>query len=208
MRTLTLYAMLFAAFPAEAHIELRFPVPRTLEQKSGPCGGDGARDPNRVTVFPPGATVDVRWAETIDHPGHFRVSFDDDGEDDFYLPSAFDDFPGDEPTILVDNIVDEQLGGERTQRITLPDAECDNCTLQVIQMMTDKAPYGDGNDIYFQCADLEVREGADPAGEPPPGCACVSSRASRPWLASGALVLTGLLWRSGSRRRTRPRASP
>ena len=44
--------------------------------------------------------------------------------------------------------------------ITLPNMTCENCTLQVIQMMTDKTPYGDGNDLYFQCADIALRTNA------------------------------------------------
>ncbi|MFA9472798.1 MAG: hypothetical protein ACERNK_19695, partial [Deltaproteobacteria bacterium] len=47
--------------------------------------------------------------------------------------------------------------------VTLPNVTCDNCTLQVIQVMYDKPPYTTpGNDIYYQCADLVLREGAAP----------------------------------------------
>jgi hypothetical protein len=47
--------------------------------------------------------------------------------------------------------------------VTLPDLVCDNCTLQVIQVMYDKPPYTTpGNDIYYQCADLVLRVGGAP----------------------------------------------
>ena len=41
--------------------------------------------------------------------------------------------------------------------LTLPDIECSNCTLQVIQFMYDDpaAPY------YFQCADLVIAAGGE-----------------------------------------------
>ncbi|MCA9560948.1 MAG: hypothetical protein KC583_20510, partial [Myxococcales bacterium] len=50
--------------------------------------------------------------------------------------------------------------------VTLPDVECDNCTLQVIQVMFDKPPQtSPGNDLYYQCADLVLRGDGPP---PPP----------------------------------------
>ncbi len=78
--------------------------------------------------------------------------------------------PGDytDPTVLLDGIAD-MAGGEYDIDVTLPDIECDNCTLQVIQVMTDKPPYVSGyvpenNDIYYQCADLVLVAGGGPDG--------------------------------------------
>lgn len=153
MRTLGVMAMLFAA-PALAHIALRSPVVRYADQKVGPCG-KGTLDArtNRVTTFTAGDTIEVVWDETINHPGHYRVSFDVNGQD-FSLPRSFTDADGG-LNVLVDNIPDAPRANQRyTIRVRLPDTPCTNCTLQVIQMMTDKPPYGDGNDIYFQCADI------------------------------------------------------
>ena len=159
-----------------------------------------------VCSFQPGATITVTWDETIDHPGHFRISFDDDGEDDFVDPDGFDDVSGG-PTVLMDGIADRSVrGGDATytQQVTLPDVECENCTLQLIQVMSDKPPYGDGNDIYYQCADIVLSTAApsdpedgcsgdavgddtdSPEGES--GCAAGGSRAG-----GLALLLIGLL---------------
>jgi MYXO-CTERM domain-containing protein len=52
--------------------------------------------------------------------------------------------------------------------VTLPNVECDNCTLQVIQVMEDNAFHGDYDptpgvgipDIYHQCIDLVLKAGA------------------------------------------------
>ena len=79
---------------AEAHISLLSPSPRTAELKKGPCGVLNGTKGANVTAFEPGQTITVSWAETINHPGHYRISFDDDGDDDFVNPASFDDVSG------------------------------------------------------------------------------------------------------------------
>ncbi|MBZ5715009.1 SCE4755 family polysaccharide monooxygenase-like protein [Nannocystis pusilla] len=146
---------------AGAHIALSSPLPRHVEQKVGPCGlgPDDVRGAE-VATFQGGETIVVRWTETIDHPGHFRISFDPEGHDDFADPAGYDDFYSN-PAVLVDEIADKS-GSQQTyeQEVTLPLMSCDACTLQLIQVMTDKPPYEVGtNDLYYQCADI-VLEGA------------------------------------------------
>lgn len=155
----TAVALMASFGSAQAHIRLDYPMPRTLELKTGPCGAAGSTRGSNVTVLAPGATIEVKWTETVNHPGHYRVSFDPDGQD-FTVPLDFNDF-SQTMNVLVDNIPD-RAGSQLVykQMITLPNMTCENCTLQVIQMMTDKAPYGDGNDLYFQCADIALRNGA------------------------------------------------
>jgi Lytic polysaccharide mono-oxygenase, cellulose-degrading len=159
--------------PASAHIQIGTPLQRDSEQKIGPCGGSNGVRGQNVCSYRPGATIQVTWDETIEHPGHFRISFDQDGEDDFVNPAGYEDFDTG-PSVLLDNIPDRQVfGGDSSysQQITLPNVECDNCTLQLIQVMTDKPPYGDGNDIYYQCADIVLSSTApeDPAEGCPGG---------------------------------------
>lgn len=96
--------------------------------------------------------------ETVNHLGHYRVSFDADGQD-FTVPLSFTDLTQ-TTNVLFDNIPDRSgTNLIYKQMVTLPNITCENCTLQVIQMMTDKPPYGDGNDLYFQCADIALRAG-------------------------------------------------
>jgi MYXO-CTERM domain-containing protein len=141
---------------AAAHVTLKVPLQRgglaDPNQKTGPCGNNGPR--GEPTQLEPGATIVVEWDETIDHPGHFRISFDDDGTD-FVDPTGYDDYTTDPATLLEGNIPDD---GSSTfsQQVTLPYIECDNCTLQLIQVMTDKPPWGPdgGLDLYYRCADL------------------------------------------------------
>lgn len=151
---------------ASAHIALVNPAPRTASQKAGPCGAAGSVA-GTPTTLAAGSVLRVRWMETIDHPGHFRISFDASGDDGFVDPaSASDSYTND--AVLLDDIADKK-GGAYEVEVTLPDVACDKCTLQIIQLMTDKAPYQPGtNDLYYQCADLKlVREqapGPDDAG--------------------------------------------
>lgn len=153
--------------PGWAHLGLTSPPSRygTGTLKTGPCGQAGGLRSQNVTTFSPGETITVQWDEYINHPGHFRIAFDDDGDDDFKDPTCtagcatnnptFQFYT--DPTILLDNIADTQ-GGASSAQVKLPNIECDNCTLQVIQVMYDKAPYtSPGNDVYYQCADLVLK---------------------------------------------------
>jgi MYXO-CTERM domain-containing protein len=157
--TLVATALALFASHAGAHIDLTSPAPRHAggtEQKVGPCGIAGSvRGPN-ITTYAPGETITVTWDETVPHPGHFRISFDEDGDDGFVNPATVDELNS-APTVLVDGIADKDGTQSYTQEVTLPNIECDNCTLQLIQVMSDKPPYDPtpaGNDIYFRCADL------------------------------------------------------
>jgi hypothetical protein len=147
-------AGVLATTPAAAHIQLDDPPARTSSQKAGPCGAADAPRGDTVATFAPGQTITVRWRETINHPAHYRIAFDADGDDDFADPLDFMDFSGN-PTVLLDAIADRD-GGEYSAEVTLPDVTCERCTLQVVQVMYDKPPYGDGNDLYYQCADIAV----------------------------------------------------
>ena len=75
-------ASLGFAAPARAHITLMFPkrtATSDADQKGpAPCGVQRARNPQ---TFKPGETIEVIWRETVPHPGHFRIAFDDDGKD-------------------------------------------------------------------------------------------------------------------------------
>jgi hypothetical protein len=159
---LTCYASM-----ADAHLRLDSPTARTASLKAGPCGVTGSTRGSNVTVLAPGATIDVKWTETINHPGHYRISFDANGQN-FTVPPDFNDFSL-TTNVLVDNIPDRSgLMLTYSKTITLPNIQCENCTLQVIQMMTDKPPYGDGNDVYYQCADIALRAGAPTPDAPGP----------------------------------------
>jgi len=159
-----------------AHIALQYPPSRYGPDvlKQGPCGVTGGSRSENVTELKSGAQIEVVWDEYVNHPGHFRISFDNDGDDDFVDPICLSGCDTRTPeiatysnaTVLLDDIPDTPDGGISRVTVTLPDVECDRCTLQVIQVMYDKPPYEvPGNDIYYQCADLILRR------DMPPVCA-------------------------------------
>ncbi len=207
-------AVLLVPAVAQAHIQLTNPAPRTLMQKARHCG---QTTPARgtPTVLAPGAMLEVRWNETINHPGHYRISFDTDGEDFVFPPTANGTTMG-MPNVLIDLIVDRATtagNNSYTQMIQLPDVTCENCTLQLIQVMTDKPPYTTdalSDDLYFQCADIALRRpGAIDAGIDAPvnpdaavgpdagnaatdlegGCGCRTSQPQPAGIALMAMVL-------------------
>ena len=150
---------------ALAPTTLVFPEPRpgTVSPIGSPCGYNP--DPGRTAarMLLPGSTVEVRWTEWINHPGHFRISFDADGQNDFVDPFAYDSFYV-APSVLLDNIPDVVGATQYSATIVLPNIECDNCTLQLMQVRYDAPPFtsgGDSNDIHRACADVTLSPAAE-----------------------------------------------
>jgi hypothetical protein len=176
-----------ASSNAFAHIELQVPLNRYSDIKSGdnkscPCGSgttnrscrkpeefsDPNRSVDRATTFAPGDTITVRFDEYVGHAGRYRVAFDPDGAD-------LDDF---NQNILLDEQDPRGNAGNMGEgsmwefQVTLPDMTCDNCTLQLIQVMdgniTDPVLNpADRGGTYFQCADIVLAEGTAAGGVPP-----------------------------------------
>jgi chitin binding protein len=165
---------LLLAPAAAAHIDMLQPPPREVgssrepnsDLKQGPCGQVTTGRTSRVSVFEPGETIEVTWTETINHRSYYRVAFDRDGDD------AFPTFPGPgrgaqgidprgpcpvDGQVILAYELEDGARGNHTLQVTLPDVECERCTLQVVQYMFDAT-----NPYYFQCADVALRR-RDPA---------------------------------------------
>lgn len=172
---------------AEAHIHMLQPMARQTDAQGDPqkqqhCGSTTlGRTTNRVSTYQPGATITVMWAETINHPGHYRVAFQPNG-DTFHIPppgAAAGNYPDVDQTGMTDGttgtivLKDMIADGTLTTDITLPNMECANCTLQFIQVMTNNPPYDPtatvNNDLYFNCADIILAANAPDAGIPVTG---------------------------------------
>lgn len=176
-----------ASASAFAHIELQAPMNRYSDIKSGdnkscPCGSgttnrscakpDERSDPNRsadrATTFAPGETITVQFDEYVAHAGRFRIAFDPDGADlNEFNQNILLDVP--DPAGNTGNIGQGSLW---QFQVTLPDMTCDNCTLQLIQVMdgntTDPVPDPVlRGGTYFQCADIVLAEGTPLGGVPP-----------------------------------------
>ena len=167
--------------------------------KEGPCGMAGGVRGTHIYTYEPGSTITVSIVEFVTHPSYFRLAFDNDGDDGFKEPAsinpidqnrtcpidvgdhcgkgvAFSDFYN-TPAVLagMDNLNPHLAGSGHpkfTWQVTLPNVECTNCTLQVIQVMQDNLFHGDYDptpgvgveDIYHQCIDLVLKHGA-PVGD-------------------------------------------
>ncbi|MCX6129376.1 MAG: lytic polysaccharide monooxygenase [Proteobacteria bacterium] len=154
------------------------------EIKKGPCGRTGGVRGKNVYTYEPGATIQVAIDEFVPHPGYFRIAFQKDGDNEFVNPQTIlpinreclgiaadkcgaTDFYN-TPNVLLDNLDPHQRGPFNKRYswdVTLPDVECKNCTLQIIQVMTDEfpihAPYDpsySSEDIYYQCIDLVLQK--------------------------------------------------
>lgn len=181
LKLFSLCTTLLVARDASAHFKLDYPEPWTNEdflgdpQKDTPCGGEGGTPSGVVTTFRPGQTITVEWSETIYHPGHFRIALSANRADfidpaitvngnQISVAATIQDPPV--APVLLDGLYprSNQAGSGGTvfrQDITLPNEECELCTLQVIQFM---AGHGPPNYIYFHCADLRIASDTPDAG--------------------------------------------
>jgi len=195
---LLLAAALALPSAAGAHVQLVSPTSRYgTEMKFGPCGRIGGVRTANVTTFAPGETITVVFDELIDHPGFFRIAFDPDGDDDLAPPTwngtAW--VPPAGVQVLADQIPDAPAGlTHGAVQVALPSTPCAGCTLQLIQVMTDKPPFDGGDDFYYQCADLALVAGTPPGGTPPPAPAPAAapaggcSHGAGAWPALAALL--------------------
>jgi len=177
LNTLLLPAVVAAGLmstPAFAHIDMTYPPARyspaseaTIKYcpcgAAGPgtggnrvCGNPTATDPNRandrVTTLLPGSTVVFQFSEYINHSGRYRVAFDPDGADmaDFNANILLD--------VPDDAVTNVGSGTLWELEVKLPNMECTNCTLQLVQAMhgdtVNLVPDPSGLSSYYQCADI------------------------------------------------------
>jgi len=167
------------AATAQAHFVLQSPPALTEQnflgdpQKAPPCGDDGsAVATGMVTSYKAGDVVTITIDETIFHPGHYRVALaindiselpepppvtpaeTDCGSAPIQSPPVF--------PVLADGIFlhTDPFAGPQSFDITIPDdVSCDNCTLQVIQFMSDHGLNNPGGCYYHHCANIAVEGG-------------------------------------------------
>jgi hypothetical protein len=139
-----------------AHARLAFPVRRVMADNNGgikeaakPCGG--AKPATAPNVFTVGQTIMVDIQETIDHPGHYELFWSNNNDATFTL------IPG------MNNIANPAtLQASTKVAVTLPNTACENCTLQLIMVMSDSMTN------YYSCADVKLAAAAaDLAGTAP-----------------------------------------
>ncbi len=158
MKAIVVTMILLWSVSGFAHARLKASVgvlPRSTNAglKVGPCGG--LPRTTAPPVLTPGQTLTVTWEEVIDHPGRYE----------FYFSSA-----NDQNFALLASIPDTATGAlphQYSTQLTLPNVTCTDCTLQMIQVMTENPNMPT---LYFSCADLKLEAGAQPTpiATPPP----------------------------------------
>ncbi len=159
-------ALLFSLLPlllaqfAFAHARLKSdgnlpPRDNNPGLKTAPCGGVLAT--SDLSYFVRGSQITVQWEETIQHPGRYEFNISFDGEVTWQNLGTIVDTQDDPGT----------LPHQYEATFTLPDQTCTQCTIQMIQVMTED-PQNPRN--YYSCADVSiVNSAADlPAPEPDP----------------------------------------
>ena len=118
--------------------------------KAGPCGVPRT---NTAVTLAAGSTVNLEIERTIYHQGYFRIAFSPAND------QGFDNY------VLANNIAESSSQRHYSVSVTLPDMECDACTLQLIQVMLDRNPPTN----YYSCADIKLVRDAEPDDTQPPG---------------------------------------
>ena len=143
-----------------------------MQLKVGPCGQQQNERTTTVTDYTGGETITVTFGEYIDHTSYYRIALDVDGDDSFpQRPEEAVQQQGDDPESIhpLSDITDTSLDVYILQyytndgsagfmqetsystEVTLPNIDCQNCTLQLIQFM-----YNDPEPHYYQCADITI----------------------------------------------------
>lgn len=111
--------------------------------KTGPCGGIPKTTP--VASFNSGQTITLQWEETINHPGYFDFFISSDNDQTFTHLKRVED----------DQNNRETLPHRYETTLELPTGLiCDNCTIQMIQQMTENPS---NPRPYFSCSDIEIK---------------------------------------------------
>lgn len=165
-------------YPAASLLQNRLGDP----QKIAPCGGVSA-NPGRGTPanpgVPSGAVTELKGGtmlnlmvqETVFHPGHYRVALarsvaelpkdpvvtTRDSERGPWSVSAEIQNPA-VPPVLADGLFahTERATQNFESQVQVPNVNCRNCMLQVIQFMAEHALNADGDYSYHHCALVNI----------------------------------------------------
>ena len=119
--------------------------------KTGPCGGV-ARTATPA-ILTGGDTIELKWEETIQHPGRYEFSISLANDQSFI-----------QLLIVPDNQdTNNDLPHQYTALLTIPNISCTDCTLQMIQVMTEN-PANPRN--YYSCADINIVSAVTPTPTP------------------------------------------
>jgi len=164
--------------PAASLVQNRLGDP----QKIAPCGGVSANPgrgtpanpgtpSNAVTQLTGGSTLHLLIQETVFHPGHYRVALArtvaqlppdpvvttrDSDRGPWSVSAAIQDPPM--APVLADGLLahTERPMGLHEADVQIPNINCVNCLMQVIQFMAEHAKNADGDYSYHHCAVVNI----------------------------------------------------
>jgi hypothetical protein len=192
--------LMVAAAGSVAHAHFRLEAPPAYSEqsslglplKSGPCGQADPGNPlvptNDVTSFHAGDTITITITEAIFHPGHYRVALADDQGGLPADPAVTAGATACGTAVIQDSttpgvIVDDMLphttafSGPQSFQVQLPAGKtCTNCTLQVIEFMSNHGLNNPGGCFYHHCAQVNIV----PAGTPIPDAGAGSGGGGAP----------------------------
>jgi len=179
------------AFPtlSQAHFRLLAPASWLVEnqlgdpQKAAPCGGtngDFGKPTYAVTDVRGGSSLHIKVQETVYHPGHYRVALAVNSPTELPLDPKAQTMTNDKgtimsvsaevmspatPPVIADGLFQHDSKSDQAFEtdITVPNINCRNCTLQVIEFMEQHPVNNPGQFTYHHCATLHIT--ADP-GKP------------------------------------------
>ena len=117
-------------------------TPRGPAMKDSPCG-ENARTSN-PKILNAGSQITIRWIETVEHTGFYWIEFSK---------------ANDKGWVRLKTIIDTQndlatLPHSFEETITVPNTNCSNCTLRVVQEMIDGHP--ELPTYYYSCGDIKI----------------------------------------------------
>jgi len=145
-------------------------------QKMARCGGtsdDPGKPSGKVTNIQGGDKLHLKIAETIYHPGFYRVALavnsrDELPKDPVALTEASPNGPRaiagaiqypPMPPVIADGLLQHISKFDREQEtdVEIPNITCSKCILQVIEFMAAHGLNKDGDYTYHHCAILQIR---------------------------------------------------
>jgi hypothetical protein len=130
--------------------------------KIASCGGiSRTATPTKLVA---GQQVTIEIEEVIDHPGYYRIAFSN-ANDVFppAIPVPTEVTPASD-ILWVPYIKDLPNVHAYSATVTVPNVECTQCSIQMIQYMTENDP----PTMYYSCADIEISKAAAPSPTPSP----------------------------------------
>jgi hypothetical protein len=180
--------VLVAPAIARGHFKLVEPASWLIEndrgdpQKTGPCGGsntDWGKPSYAVTKAVGGQKLHVKVQETIYHPGHYRVALAVNSPTELPPDPETTTREGERGPVSVSAVIQtapqipvlaDGLFPHATKPtgpmpafeadVVLPNINCRQCTLQVIQFMAEHGFNNPGGYSYHHCAAIQIRADA------------------------------------------------